>query len=91
MQNGDSLVLGIESSCDDTGVAVVRASDGAILGQAITGQVHLPYSSQRDQKIAGCQALCLLLSTCLCVSVEAMPAASSAYLTGWGQCEDITG
>lgn len=28
-----SLVLGIESSCDDTGVAVVRASDGAILGQ----------------------------------------------------------
>ena len=31
---GDALVLGIESSCDDTGVAVVRASDGAILGQA---------------------------------------------------------
>ncbi len=30
----DALVLGIESSCDDTGVAVVRASDGAILGQA---------------------------------------------------------
>ena len=32
-------MLGIESSCDDTGVAVVRASDGAILGQAVTGQV----------------------------------------------------
>ena len=39
MHGGDSLVLGIESSCDDTGVAVVRASDGAILGQAVTGQV----------------------------------------------------
>jgi hypothetical protein len=38
----DSLVLGIESSCDDTGVAVVRASDGTILGQAVTGQVHSP-------------------------------------------------
>ena len=31
-------MLGIESSCDDTGVAVVRASDGAILGQAIANQ-----------------------------------------------------
>ena len=41
----DGLVLGIESSCDDTGVAVVRASDGAILGQAVTGQVYpLPVS-----------------------------------------------
>ncbi|BDA44870.1 tRNA N6-adenosine threonylcarbamoyltransferase [Coccomyxa sp. Obi] len=39
------LVLGIESSCDDTGVAVVRACDGAILGQAIANQVdiHAPW------------------------------------------------
>ena len=37
-------MLGIESSCDDTGVAVVRASDGAILGQAVTDQVaHSPF------------------------------------------------
>ena len=35
---GEQLVLGIESSCDDTGVAVVRASDGAILGHAIANQ-----------------------------------------------------
>lgn len=40
------LVLGIESSCDDTGVAVVRASDGAILGQAIANQAnHCPLTS----------------------------------------------
>ena len=45
MHNRESLVLGIESSCDDTGVAVVRASDGVILGQAITGQVRSPSSS----------------------------------------------
>jgi len=36
----DALVLGIESSCDDTGVAVVRASDGAILGQARSTGAH---------------------------------------------------
>ena len=33
-------MLGIESSCDDTGVAVVRASDGAILGHAIANQAR---------------------------------------------------
>eukprot|EP00640_Fibrocapsa_japonica_P001671 CAMPEP_0113937604 /NCGR_PEP_ID=MMETSP1339-20121228/4192_1 /TAXON_ID=94617 /ORGANISM="Fibrocapsa japonica" /LENGTH=485 /DNA_ID=CAMNT_0000940437 /DNA_START=108 /DNA_END=1568 /DNA_ORIENTATION=- /assembly_acc=CAM_ASM_000762 len=33
-------VLGIETSCDDTGVAVVR-SDGAILGEAVVGQADI--------------------------------------------------
>ncbi|GMH72611.1 hypothetical protein TrRE_jg3010 [Triparma retinervis] len=33
-------VLGIETSCDDTGVAVVR-SDGVILGEAIASQVEV--------------------------------------------------
>ncbi len=42
-------MLGIESSCDDTGVAVVRASDGVILGQAVTGQVHKPARSMHDE------------------------------------------
>ena len=34
-------MLGIESSCDDTGVAVIRASDGAILGQALAQQARV--------------------------------------------------
>ena len=63
MQNGESLVLGIESSCDDTGVAVVRASDGAILGQAITGQVHLPSIAQHNHQPVEHSELCLPLST----------------------------
>ena len=33
-------VLGIESSCDDTGVAVLRTSDGAVLGHSIASQVR---------------------------------------------------
>lgn len=33
------LVLGIESSCDDTGVAILRGSDGEILGHSIASQV----------------------------------------------------
>ncbi|GAX09337.1 N6-L-threonylcarbamoyladenine synthase [Fistulifera solaris] len=33
-------VLGIESSCDDTGAAVVR-SDGTILGEALASQSHI--------------------------------------------------
>ena len=32
------LILGIESSCDDTGVAIVT-SDGRILGEALATQV----------------------------------------------------
>lgn len=36
-----SYILGIESSCDDTAVAVLRTSDGAILGHSIAGQVVL--------------------------------------------------
>ncbi|KAK9803673.1 hypothetical protein WJX72_010519 [[Myrmecia] bisecta] len=41
---GEQLVLGIESSCDDTGVAVVR-SDGTILGEALATQadIHAPW------------------------------------------------
>lgn len=35
-----SYVLGIESSCDDTAVAVMRASDGAVLGHSIANQVQ---------------------------------------------------
>ena len=37
----DELVLGIESSCDDTGVAVLRVSDGKILGQSISHQARV--------------------------------------------------
>ena len=33
-----SYLLGIESSCDDTAVAVLRANDGAILGHSIANQ-----------------------------------------------------
>jgi N6-L-threonylcarbamoyladenine synthase len=38
------LVLGIESSCDDTGAAIVR-SDGVILGEALASQsdIHEPF------------------------------------------------
>ena len=39
-RDGTFTVLGIETSCDDTGVAVVR-SDGAILGEAIASQAAL--------------------------------------------------
>jgi N6-L-threonylcarbamoyladenine synthase len=42
---GERVILGIESSCDDTAVAVLRARPGravgAILGQAVQGQVAL--------------------------------------------------
>jgi N6-L-threonylcarbamoyladenine synthase len=34
----DGVVLGIESSCDDTGVALVTG-DGRVLGSALTTQV----------------------------------------------------
>lgn len=36
-----NYILGIESSCDDTAVAVLRACDGAILGHSIANQVPL--------------------------------------------------
>lgn len=38
--NNVFTVLGIESSCDDTGAAVVR-SDGVILGEALASQAHI--------------------------------------------------
>ncbi|KAI5445984.1 glutamated carboxypeptidase, variant 6 [Lathyrus oleraceus] len=37
-RDGDLVVLGIETSCDDTAVAVVR-SDGEILSQVVSSQV----------------------------------------------------
>ena len=38
-------MLGIESSCDDTAVAVLRTSDGAVLGHAVANQVSpLPFA-----------------------------------------------
>jgi N6-L-threonylcarbamoyladenine synthase len=39
-----TVVLGIESSCDDTGAAVVTA-DGRILGEALASQaaIHAPW------------------------------------------------
>ena len=42
------IVLGIESSCDDTCAALVRAS-GAVLGEAKHSQlpVHLKYALER--------------------------------------------
>ncbi|CAJ2655592.1 probable tRNA N6-adenosine threonylcarbamoyltransferase, mitochondrial isoform X3 [Trifolium pratense] len=39
-RNGDIVVLGIETSCDDTAAAVVR-SDGEILSQVISSQADL--------------------------------------------------
>jgi N6-L-threonylcarbamoyladenine synthase len=38
-------VLGLESSCDETAAAVVRAGDGAILAEAVLGQegAHAPF------------------------------------------------
>ena len=42
-------VLGIETSCDDTGVAVVR-SDGTILGEALASQAELhTYGCHADE------------------------------------------
>jgi hypothetical protein len=37
-------VLGIETSCDDTGAAVLR-SDGVILGEALASQFDVSYLS----------------------------------------------
>jgi hypothetical protein len=38
--SGEVLILGIESSCDDTGVALLR-EDGCVLGEAIHSQIHV--------------------------------------------------
>ena len=38
--SGEVLILGIESSCDDTGVALLR-EDGRVLGDAIHSQTHV--------------------------------------------------
>ena len=39
------LVLGIETSCDDTGIALLRASDGAILAEVTASQTALHVSN----------------------------------------------
>ncbi len=39
-RQGTQLVLGIETSCDDTGVAVVT-TDGCVLGEALTTQAEV--------------------------------------------------
>ena len=41
------LVLGIETSCDDTGAAVVT-SDGQVLGEALATQeeIHAPWGKR---------------------------------------------
>ena len=36
----DAVVLGIESSCDDTGVAVMRG-DGTLMGEALQSQTKI--------------------------------------------------
>ena len=42
---GGGAVLGLESSCDETAAAVVRAADGAVLAEAVLGQEkeHAPF------------------------------------------------
>lgn len=39
------LVLGIETSCDDTGIAIVRENDGAILAEVCASQTALHVSN----------------------------------------------
>ena len=45
MDRSDGAVLGLESSCDETAAAVVRAGDGAVLAEAVLGQEkeHAPF------------------------------------------------
>ena len=38
-RGGEVRLLGVESSCDDTGVAVL-GEDGRVLGEAIHSQLH---------------------------------------------------
>lgn len=44
ISDSSQLILGIESSCDDTGVAIVSA-DGEIIGEGLAQQndIHAPY------------------------------------------------
>ncbi|KAH9391192.1 Separin [Tyrophagus putrescentiae] len=44
-QQQPKLVLGIETSCDDTGIALLRASDGAILAEVTASQTALHVSN----------------------------------------------
>lgn len=58
--DGDALVLGIETSCDDTAAAVVSAS-GTILGQYTSSQnqLHAPYGGIVPRLAAGAHAACV--------------------------------
>jgi N6-L-threonylcarbamoyladenine synthase len=44
-RSGSGAVLGLESSCDETAAAVVRAADGVVLAEAVLGQEaeHAPF------------------------------------------------
>lgn len=48
----DGVVLGIESSCDDTGVALVTG-DGRVLGSALATQVSGVQSRSASEGVAG--------------------------------------
>ena len=58
--DGDALVLGIETSCDDTAAAVVSAR-GQILGQFTSSQnvLHAPYGGVVPRLAAGAHAACV--------------------------------
>jgi N6-L-threonylcarbamoyladenine synthase len=58
--DGDTLVLGIETSCDDTATAVVSAR-GEILGQYTSSQnmLHAPYGGVVPRLAAGAHAACV--------------------------------
>jgi len=40
-----SLILGVDTSCDDTGVGLVRREDGAVVANRVASQtaVHAPF------------------------------------------------
>ncbi|CAM9811481.1 unnamed protein product, partial [Discosporangium mesarthrocarpum] len=58
--SGPFTVLGIETSCDDTGAAVIR-SDGVILGEALVGQskIHEQWGGVVPGLARDAHALCM--------------------------------
>ena len=87
---GNELVLGIETSCDDTAAAVVRA-DGTILGLACASQatLHAPYGGVVPRLAAGAHASSIrdVIATALHsagVSSPATQLAAVAVTTGPG-------
>ena len=67
-------MLGIESSCDDTGVAVVRASDGAILGQ-----VRRLWLLDRVVSAASSKQLFVPASLCFCTCLPVLSCNAVSY------------